>query len=126
MIKSFYNPDENIIYVERYGNIFLNELLDNVHKIDHQYRHLSELYILEDVRNSNSKFTIHDLPMLAEEIKNKAVHYNEIRCALITDSPSNTVLSFVFEELVNQIENYSYKTYSTVDAAKYWLLELVY
>lgn len=122
MIDFRYNKEENIVYVDRRNGVSLDEIIRYVENIDFSYQDLQNLYIIEDIRHSVSKFELDDYSIICNEIKKRASKYDEVRHAVIVDNPSNTVLSILFESFSEPIENYFYKTFSTIDLAKNWLM----
>jgi hypothetical protein len=121
MITSSYNREENIIYVKRLDEIGIQDLLTYINRIDQDFQHLGNLYILDDFRNSTSKYEANDFPDLIGEIQKRIFKYNEVRLAIVVDVPFDTALSILYEELSKAIENYNYRTFSTMEAAKSWL-----
>lgn len=118
MIRFNHNKEDNIIYVERRGEIVLNDIIKYVEGIDQNFQSLEKLYIVDDMRNSTSKLTVADNPIIIDEIKKRISKYVEVRCAVLVDKPFDTALSLLYENLSSSIKNYSYRTFSTKDAAK--------
>jgi len=121
MINTNYNQDEDIVYVERFDEIDLQELLTYIISLDQEYKDLGSLYILDDIRDSTSKYEAKDYPVIIGEIQKRIKKYNEVRCALVVDTPFETVLSILYEDISKSVDNYNYKTFSTIEAAKSWL-----
>lgn len=125
MIRYSYDTSDNIICAVRVGNIQLSDLLESVYGIHREFNGLKNLSILDDSRGTTSDFTTNDFPVLLDAIRKLVSNYNEVRHAIIVDTPSNTVLSFLFEELSHVVQNYNFKTFSTTHAAKLWLIQSV-
>lgn len=121
MIDVSYNKDENIIYVVRLGNITLHDIVTNIKGLDSNFADLDELYILEDLRNSISKLKEDDYPTIIGEIKKRIVNFKFVKTAVIVDSPADTVLGLLYEEIAEEVKNYYFKTFSTVKEAERWL-----
>ena len=122
MIRYNYNKEENIIYVERHGDIILNDIFKYILDIDKNYQSLKNLSILDDVTKSTTKYTIIENSVIIEEIKRKLSKDTEVRLAILVDKPIETAYSMMFERLSMNIENFNYGTFSTKEAAKKWLL----
>ena len=123
MIKLTYNKKENIIYLERNGEIKLQDLLNNIKDIDQKFHHLKSLYIIEDTRKSTVDFKAKDYPTIIDYIKRRINKYNKVRSAIIVNNLFDTVLSLLYEEMSKEIENYEFKTFYTKEAAKTWLMQ---
>lgn len=126
MIKFTHIKEDNIIYVERHGEIVLEDIIKYVEDIDQFALDLEHIFILDDMRNSTTKFTIVDNPIIIDEIKKRISKYVEVRCAVLVDKPFDTALSILYENLARSVDNYSYKTFSTKDAGKKWLMQSDY
>ena len=121
MITISYSRDEDIIYVKRTDEIDIQDLLKYVISLDQDYKDLGKLYILDDIRNSTSKFEAKEFPILIGEIQKRIIKYKEVRCALLVDAPFDTALSILYEDISRAVDNYYYKTFSTIESAKIWL-----
>jgi hypothetical protein len=67
MIKINYSQDEDIIYVKRFDEIDIQDLLKYVISLDQDFKDLGKLYILDDIRNSTSKYEAEEFPVLIGE-----------------------------------------------------------
>ena len=85
------------------------------------YKDLQCLYILDDARESIPQFSSRDYPKLSKKIGEALVHFKEVRHAILTDSAMNTALGILFENMVNEIPSYSFKTFISEEAARKWL-----
>ena len=121
MINISYSRDEDIIYVKRRDEIDIQDLLKYVIRLDQDYNDLGSLYILDDIRNSTSKYEAKEFPVLIGEIQKRIIKYREVRCALMVDTPFETALSILYEDISRAVDNYYYKTFSTIESAKSWL-----
>ena len=121
MIDVSYNKEENIIYISRCGEITLEDMINHIKIIDEDFKHLKKLNIIEDTRNSTSKYEITDLPKIIDELNKRMVNFKKVKTAMIVDLPSDTALSIYFEGISKNSEKFYYKTYSTLAAAKSWL-----
>jgi malate/lactate dehydrogenase len=67
------------------------------------------------------KIEAKDNPIIINEIKNRIKKYKEVRCALVVDTPFDTAISILYENLSQALDKYNYKTFSTIESAKSWL-----
>jgi cobalamin biosynthesis Co2+ chelatase CbiK len=123
MINLSYNAEENIVYLERSGTIYLQDILEIIEQVDTSSKDLTSLFLLDHVGDSTSAFDQNDYPVLLEEIRKIVPRFKEFRDALVVTTPSNTALSFLYEKLDSELPNCLFKTFSTLAAAKSWLMD---
>ena len=126
MINTDYNQEDHIVYLRREGEIKIQDLMSVTKSVSHSFQNLQSLHIIDDVRNSISNFNSNYYPILIKEIGKVAKSFSEVRHAIIVDTPSDTVLSIMFEEISRNLDNYSYKTFSTEEGAKGWIATGLY
>jgi hypothetical protein len=123
MIKTSYNQEEDILHMDRKGEIQIKELFSQVQETVSIYKDLECLYILDDARESTPLFSSKDYPDLSKKISDGLVHFREVRHAILVDSPMNTALGILFEGITAKIPSYSFKTFFSEEGAKVWLKE---
>lgn len=121
MIETKYNQEENILYMNRQGEIKIQDLFLQVQSTVSNYNDIKCLYILDDARGSSPQFSSKDYPDLSKMISNGLVHFLEVRHAILVDTPMNTTLGILFEGIANEIQNYSFKVFFTEEDGKEWL-----
>ncbi|MCU4175970.1 hypothetical protein [Carboxylicivirga sp. N1Y90] len=121
MITSRYDKDEDIVYVERHGNVDINDLVKYVVSLDHDFNHLNSLHIIDDLRNSTSTFKQKEYPAIIKEIEARIKRYDKVKCAVVVEKPKETALSILYKMTSKSIDKYTYETFSTLEAAKRWL-----
>lgn len=126
MINSRFEKEECIVYIQREGDIRIEDLFAAVASTISDYKDLKNLYVLDDKRGSKSIFSSSDYPALLKKIGAGLVHFQEVRHAILVDTPMNTALAILFERLVDDLPNYSFKTFSTQETALSWLKKGAY
>ena len=121
MINVKFNKEENIIYVERIGATSLHDILLHIKDLEQRFNDFRNLYIIDDLRKSTTVINRKDLAIIFVEIKKIAKRFDQVKNAVITDNPMNITSSILFENTSKGLKNYSYKTFSTFEAAKHWL-----
>jgi len=121
MIVSKYNKEDNIIYMHRSGDVYLEDIITNIKNNGKNLQSLKNVFVLEDIRESTTKFKEKDYPKIVEEVKNVLVNIKKIYSALVVENIQDTALSLLFEMISENVSGYEYKTFCTVDAAKKWL-----
>ena len=124
MIEISYDQEENIIHVERSGEISVEDLIGYINKIDQEYRELKRVYILDDTRGSVWKFNHKkDYDRLFHEIDKRVRNFIRVYVALIVDTPKHTAMSDLYLLKTREIKNYFFRFFSSSEAAKSWLTE---
>ncbi len=123
MIHSRYIEEENILHLDRKGEIRIQDLFAQVQETVSNYKRLQCLYILDDARDSTPQFSTRDYPKLSKRIGEALVHFKEVRHAILTASAMNTAMGILFENMANEIPSYSFKTFISEEAARTWLSE---
>ena len=121
MIHTNYIQEENILHMDRTGEIKIEDLFAQVQKTVSDYKEIKCLYILDDARNSKPQFSARDYPALSSKISEGLVHFREVRHAILVDTPMNAALGILFETIATKIPSYSFKAFFTEEAAKDWL-----
>ena len=121
MIEYSFNKDENILYLKRIGDIFLDDILNIIDELNSQMENCRQIYILQDTSESSMKYNTDDLNPMILEFKQRIKNFDIVRIANYTEDPVETAVAFVFEELTLQIDKFHHKTFSTYENAKLWL-----
>ena len=123
MINTSYNQEENILHMDRMGEIYIKDLFSQVQETVSNYKEMKCLYILDDARGSTPHFSSRDYPDLHKKISEGLVHFKEVRHAILVESPMNTALGVLFEGIAGEIPSYSFKTFFSEADAREWLRE---
>lgn len=124
MITNRYDEVEDVIYVNRSGEVTCEDILNSILALDHTYAHLDSLYIIEDKKGSESLFHKEDFPAIIDSINEHIGNYKNVYLAVLVDDPANTVISLLFGYITNTIDNCHYSTFSTIEAARAWIKNL--
>ena len=122
MIKFTYNKADNIIYRVRFGKINIQELLLSIKEIETNFTHFDKLCILDDARESISVFSEEEYQLLLDEIDRILMNFEEVRFAVVFETPTETALGILFDDMTYKYEKFISKTFSTIEASKVWLL----
>jgi SpoIIAA-like len=121
MIEYKYKKVEDIVKVNRHGEVSFDEMIDYINNISVQFKNNESLYLLTDIRESTVKINVEDFPVILSEIKKQLHHYKEVKDAILVDEPLSTAFAFFFQNISKDMVNYYYKVFSTEHAAKEWL-----
>lgn len=121
MIEFHFNIDEEIYFIQRHGSISKDDILTFLPFLDNECSGLRNLFIFNDTRDSVCLYDTNDLFYFTNMLKAKCKQLDAIFEATITNTPYETALSYYFETLTAEIENYNHKTFSTPENALKWL-----
>ena len=121
MIEFNFNKSEQILYVECSGKIEIDDMFQYVKKLGNDDTLPRKLLILEDARKSDVQFTEKQIPELITKLEVILPKYKTISHAVIHSDPLNTAYAIILENKVEK-ENYRLNVFSTVQAAKKWLI----
>ena len=121
MIEFNFNKSEQILYVECSGEIEIDDMFKYVKKLGNDDTLPRKLLILEDAKKSYVQFTEKQLPELITKLEVILPKYKTIRHAVIHSEPLNTAYAIILDNKVEK-ENYRLKVFSTVQAARKWLI----
>jgi hypothetical protein len=122
MIGLAYNQESSYICIERSGDIFRRDLIDLIQRIDQDFKEQKRLRVLDDTGQSVSKFDHRtDYIQIINEIEKIVVNYERIYHAIVAETPANAALSSIYEIFANKIPNYTFRFFSSTDAAINWL-----
>ena len=97
-------------------------MIDYIDQVNKRYRHLKKIYILDDTRDSVHRFNHHeDFRKMIEALKKHMQNFEQVKVAVVVDKPDITALSDIHKMMTNNIKNYHFQNFSTMEAAVYWL-----
>jgi hypothetical protein len=122
MIEISHNQTENLIQVNRTGEIQIQDVIDYIQRIDQDFNEQNNLYVLDDTRSSLSNYNHKDdYDRLIEEMEKCIRKFSRVHVAIVVDTPANAALSDIYKVMTNRISNYFFRIFSTPEAAKSWL-----
>jgi hypothetical protein len=125
MIEISHNIEDNIIHLKRSGEIYVGDLIEIIHRINKDFIELKELNVLDDTGQSVSKFNHgEDYNQIITAVGQIATNFDHIRHSIVADTPANAALSSIYEMFTGRISNYTFRFFSSDEAAKHWLLNL--
>ena len=122
MIEISYDQESDFVSVKRSGDIFLRDLTDLVQSITRDYKEHRILKVLDDTGQSVSRFDHRDdYDQISQEIRKVVGNFDHIYHAIVAETPANAALSSIYEMFAARIPNYTFKFFSSPEAAIYWL-----
>lgn len=126
MIKITHNADDNIVWILKEGSFDFDDSIALLKRLDEEYDGVETLYILEDSRETRYKIGFSEIPKLLQEVKKRMGGRKEVRHADIVETPLETAISIVFAKFALRITNYTYRAFSTEQAAIAWIKKGTY
>ena len=123
MISFNLNKELNIVEVLRVGEDTYEENLQYINNIFKTFSNQKYLKVIDDSRKSMSKMTLEDVDRLYHEITKLMHTYNIefLQTAIVVDKPYIAALTLWHEKNTKDIKNYSFRVFSTIEAAKKWI-----
>lgn len=125
-LKITYNTKNNIVYINKQGNVTFAEACLALSNISEKYGKNETLYILEDSRNSKLNISLQETRQFIQQLKKSLKGQKEVRHADLFNTPLDTAMGIIFQHLAAPIKAYHYKCFSTEKAALEWLKKGVY
>jgi len=123
MITNTFNQEEGILYSIRSGKVTLDEFMQTVEEIGSSTQLPRRLLTITDASNSDLDIGMDDLPIILEQLQKHLPNYESIHDAVIhNDAPTDVAIGIFFEKVSSVIPNYKFKIFTTIEAAKHWLL----
>jgi hypothetical protein len=116
-----FDPNDGILYTYSSNVTTLEHMLQGIDGIISNKELPRELKILEDGRGAQVTFPPKDLSILVDKLELALVHYHSICQAVVHDDPKNTALAVLINNHMKN-EKYVLEVFSTVEAARHWLL----
>lgn len=122
MITFEYNSKPGILEVIYSGEINLEELNNYGEQLYKDKSLPRRLKILTDVSNGCYIISPSEFPELKRNLEIHLSAYEHIKAAFVHSKPKETAYSLIISQ-ENSIPNYERKVFSTMSAARRWLLE---
>jgi hypothetical protein len=116
-----YNEESMILETRTKGILKIEDIIEHYKKIGKEESLSRNLKILIDCRGTKMDIKINEIGQTYDTVKEVLLKYNDIREAILVDKPYETVIAVLFDNYNADLESYSFKVFSTEDAARYWL-----
>ena len=120
MIERNFNENSTFLEAKFEGEVNVIQIVEYIQETKESDLYPRTLKILTDARNANMNFKAEDLGVIVDENYKSLAKYDYIIDAFVLDSPTETALSILFDELVKS-NKYKFKIFSTIQAASKWL-----
>ena len=124
MVITTFNDQKGILDSNFTGDITLQEVVDYIVATRKNKSYPRKLKILTDATNSNMNFNASDLCTIVSENNKSLENYQYIIDAIIIESPKETALSMLYQEIAKN-KKYMFSVFSTREAALEWLSTVI-
>lgn len=120
MIKAKFNIEQGILFVSYTEIITIYDIVGyiNATKLNNAYPR--NLRIISDARNAKFSLNPDDLETIITENNEALKRYNFIFDAILVDSPNETALAMLYQQL-SKADNYKFELFLAKDNAENWL-----
>lgn len=97
MITISYKEEENLIQIKREGDIYAQDLIELIQRVDQDFKDSEKLYIVDDTGQSVSKFNHQDdYIQISTEIEKITSNFDHVYHAIVAETPANAALSSIY------------------------------
>lgn len=121
MIRFKYNQELEMLEVTYSGQITLQELIDFGEQVYKDSSLPRNLKILTDVTKANYEISPDELSELKRNLEKHISTFDSVKAAYVHSKPKETAYAYIISE-ENTIPNYERNVFSSVQAARSWLL----
>ena len=121
MIRFKYNQELEMLEVTYSGNITLQELIGFGEQVYSDSSLPRNLKILTDVTNANYEISPDEFSELKRNLERHISAFDSVKAAYVHSKPKETAYSYIISQ-ENSIPNYKRGVFSTIPAARNWLL----
>ena len=120
MIEQKFDTEQNILFVVNTGRLEFESMKTYFLSLKKYTSSTSNLFILEDARNINVRFSSEHLFRLSQLLDKVAQEYNNVYHAVVLEESKNIAYAIMINEGISEA-NYSLKVFSDFDMAKDWV-----
>ncbi len=122
MLKYRFNKDLGFLETEADGNVSLMNIIEHYTLIANGKSLPDKLLILVNCANIEIDVNNREIKRAMASLNTALKSHKFIKEAIIVSKPHSTVIALLFESMAKQFKNYSFKVFSTQEAAREWLL----
>ena len=116
-----YNEKSMILETGTIGILKIEDIISHYEKINNDDSLPRNLKVLIDCRGTQLDVTVDEINLTSDVVKKALLIYNYIKEAILVDKPYETVVATLFENYNSYFESYSFRVFSTENAARNWL-----
>jgi len=118
--QSHFNYKQGVFTIGNNKNMKQSDIINSIDFIDYTFRHQSEFIAIVDVQTNHIQIAEGALSEVFEEIMPRIKKYSKVKLGVVVNCPVGVAFSFLLEHQLNN-DRCSYKTFSTINAAKEWI-----
>ena len=122
MIETSVNRDTGILDSRFEGEVTIEEIVDYIVATKKNKLYPRTLKILTDATQAHMNFSPGDLTKIVDENYKSLEQYDFIIDAIVIDSPRETAMSMLYQELA-KTRKYKFEIFSTRESALKWLAD---
>jgi len=115
------NPTTGIFIADKTGILTLEGIMAHYVELQVNTSLPNTLKVLIDCRKARFDVDINKLASLESHVRESVKRFQYLREAILVDKPYETVVATLFLKIHASLPNYSFRVFSTQEAAQLWL-----
>lgn len=124
MRKYSFNETLMILETEYTGILNIEDIIGHYEKIGNDDALSDNLKVLIDCRDARMDLKVIEINQTHDVVLKALKRHKYIKEAIIVDKPIETVMAILFRDHNRELKKYSFRIFSTEEAARGWLLEV--
>jgi len=120
MVEYQFDKDQNILFVNNSGRREFESMKEYFMNLKNYSEDTDSLFLLEDARNINVKFSSEHLVRLSNVLSKVAKQYQEVHHAVLLEEKTNVAYAMMINEGISE-SNYYLKVFSDEQLALEWV-----
>lgn len=116
-----YNKKSKILETVTFGVLNIEDIINHYEQITNDDSLPKNLMVLIDCRGTKFDIKVDEISLTKDVVKKALLKFKLIKEAILVDKPFQTVIATLFENYNSDVESYSFRIFSTENAARYWL-----
>ena len=121
MFTYHYDHELNVLIMKSTGKINVEDIKGHYIKLPEWSVKIKNLLVLIDAEDTIMELTHEDIKQLFIPLVKAVKSFNTLQEAILVDKPAETAMATLFKIEFTNLDSYSFKIFSTKEAAMNWL-----
>ena len=118
-----FNIELNVLETKKTGAQTILNIIEHYNEITKNNNLPKILNVIIDCRGASFDIKANEIDYTQEAVNNALNKYERIKEAILVDKPYETAIATLFKNYNSDLKSYSFKIFSTEEAAKKWLIQ---